>query len=149
MADTSDVLLKTIEEQWSQARQSEDQRATMTNYIIAISTAILGFIVNRGLVRDVLPLTILLVLLGVFGAIVSAKLYERFNLHVHRIGKYIRRLEELHPDAQVRQLQNTADEEHKSEFPRLVKLRLHWLWLALHSSIALLGVVTTVIALAR
>ena len=101
MTENADILLQMIQEQWSQARQSESQRATMTNYIIAISSAILGFIVDKGLVRNIWPLTILLIVLGIYGALFSAKLYERFRHHIHRVDKMMRRLDALYPDAQI------------------------------------------------
>lgn len=148
MADTSDVLLKMIEEGWSLAKQSEDQRATMTNYIIVISAAIFGFIMNKGIAKEVWPLSVLLVMLGIYGAIISAKLYERFKLHEHIVIKIIQRLDELHPDAQLQQLVRAAEKEHNTKF-RLVRLRLNWLWLVLHITIALLGVAITVIAVIR
>ena len=71
----------------------------MTNYIIVISVAIFGFIMNRGIAKEIWPLAALLVVLGIYGAIVSAKLYERFRLHEHIVVKIIQRLDELHPDA--------------------------------------------------
>ncbi len=58
MADTSDIMFKMIEEQRFQARQSEDQRATLTNYVVVIAAAILGFPVNRGLVKEMWPVAI-------------------------------------------------------------------------------------------
>ncbi len=36
MADEINVLLKFWEEQWIQARQSENQRSTMANFLISI-----------------------------------------------------------------------------------------------------------------
>jgi hypothetical protein len=46
MADDSDVLLKFIEEQWTEGRKSEEQRATITNFVITISAATFGFLVQ-------------------------------------------------------------------------------------------------------
>lgn len=48
MADDSDVLIKFCEEQEAQARQSENQRATVSNLIVTIASAITGFIVQIG-----------------------------------------------------------------------------------------------------
>ena len=59
MADEVDILIKFCEEEWTQARQSENQRATMTNYIIIIAIAIFGLMVQMDLNTKALPLAIL------------------------------------------------------------------------------------------
>ncbi len=43
MADDTDVLLQLWEGQWAQARHTEEQRATVGNFVISISAAIIGF----------------------------------------------------------------------------------------------------------
>ncbi len=144
MSDATTVLLNMIDKQWSQAQQSENQRATMTNIIILVAGTLQGFIVQRGFDKLSLVLAGVLILLGIFGALSSAKYYERFRLGMLRVGKMIDRLEELHKDARIWELEKKADVEHKKRFPRLTKLRLNRLWLTLHISISILGVLNIV-----
>jgi hypothetical protein len=47
------------------------------------------------------------------------------------------------------QLRDAADAEHKSKYPRMSKFRLHWLWVALHAAIALLGIGITIFIVVR
>ena len=54
MADSTDVLLKFVEQQWIEAKQAEDQRSIMTNIILVIVAAIIGFIAQKGLNNNVL-----------------------------------------------------------------------------------------------
>lgn len=139
MADDCDVLIHMIQEQWTQARQSESQRAIMTNFIIIISSAILGFLVKTGAGKEAIPLTVFLTLLGILGAIVSEKLYERFYLHVQRVGRMMERLDELLPNAKICHLEEIADEKHRERFPVMVRIRLHYLWTGIHVAIAIIG----------
>jgi len=145
MADTTDVLLNLIDKQWSQAKQSEDQRSTLTNYVILVAGGLESFIVQRSFSKETLVLAVILVLLGILGAIASAKYYERFRLSMHRVGAMMDKLEELHKDARIWELQTQADKEHIERFPKLNKIRLHYIWLMLHIGIAVLGVINVLI----
>lgn len=149
MTDSCDILLHMIQEQWAQARQSENQRAMMSNFIIVIAVGVFAFLAHTQPGLETMLLASLITVLGLFGAVVSAKLYERFNLHVHRVGRMMRRLDELSPDATLRTLEKEADSEHKHEFPVLSGVRLHWLWLMLHIGVSLTGVTYVVIQSVR
>ena len=150
MADTTDFLLAAAEENWAQARQSEDQRAVISNLVVVIASVIHGVLTQTGFTKSALPLTILLLLLGIYGIIASAKLYERHQYHTHRAYKIRLRLEELHPDAHVSQALNLAGEEHRPKYPFLSqKIRLNRVWLGLHALIMTLGIIYTLIILVR
>ncbi len=149
MADDTDVLLKLCEEQWTQGRQSESQRATVTNFIITISAAILGFLVQKNFTLTSLPLAILLIALGIYGAVISAKLYERWQSHMRRARYWRKRIDELHPGARIEQLKAESDAKHKLKYSKLEKIKLNRLWLALHILIALIGVACTIIVIIR
>jgi hypothetical protein len=149
MANDTDVLLKVYDEQRAQARQSEDQRATITNIVLVIASIILGFVSQNGFVFGSLPLMFLLIIIGLYGAIASEKLYERFQFHRIRSSFIRKRLDELSSKAYVLKLLNDADNAHQKEFPRLSRLRLHHLWLSLHIAITITGIVLTVIVVIR
>lgn len=137
MADDIDVLLKFCDEQWTQCRQLETQRSLVTNFVITIAAATLAFIGHKGLVASSLPLGGFLLFLGLYGAITSEKLYERWQFTRNRSRYWRKRIDELRPDAQLLQLQNLADKEYSHS---LQHIRLHWLWVCLHLSIAAMGV---------
>lgn len=151
MTDEIEVLLRYCENEWNKARHSEDQRATMTNFIVLIAAGILGLMGQLAFDTRSMPLALLLVLLGTYGAVSSAKLYERWRLHRTRARFWSRRLDELCPKAQIYRERQAAWRYHKSRHPRLARLRLHWLWVILHSLIAVLGLAcaATTIILSR
>ena len=145
MADYTDILMMQLDKQWSQAKQSEDQRAATTRYIVLLYVAVQGFIVKRGFDHDSLFLAVVIILLGVFGAVFAAKYYERFRLSTCRVGRLMERLEELHPKAILSQLEQTADERHRGRYPVLHRIRLNILWRFLHLCIVLLGITNIII----
>ena len=160
MADTTEVLLRTIEEEWAQARQSENQRANITYLVVLIAAAIQGLFAQTGFGKNALPLTILLVVLGVYGAVASAKLYERFKFHHDRIRKLRIKIDEI-CQINTNQIIYDADEEHMKRWQQwedqhkfgclfnLSKFRLNRIWLMLHIFIVILGIVETVISSVR
>ena len=150
MSDTIDVLLYFIEENWTQTRQHENQRATISNLIVIIAAAISGVITQSGFNKDSLPLALILVALGIYGAIASAKLYERSQYHNKRANYLRTRLDELCPDAEIVKLKTLADKEHRDHYPILAtRISLHNVWLLLHIFIALLGAVFTIIIILK
>jgi hypothetical protein len=141
------VLLAFMKEQWTQARQSENQRATLTNFLIVIFIALQGFIVQKQFALDTLVLAAVIIVLGIFGVIASAKYYERFRLSTNRVGEIMKHLDKMYPSSQLRMLQDRADVEHKKRYPRLHRLRLHYIWNVLHAIIALFGMINAIIIL--
>lgn len=66
-----------------------------------------------------LPLILLLIALGIFGAVFSMKHYERFSLHMERARRYRDALDALLPGQPLRTLKQKADVAHKEKFPRM------------------------------
>ncbi|WP_306359813.1 hypothetical protein [Nocardia sp. CC227C] len=86
--------------------------------------------------------------LGLFGALISAKYYERFKLHTYGAEHFQRRLSELYPDLRIEQLWSENESQHKQRYKTLSSIRLHHLWVAAHLGIALLGGTVAIIVLA-
>ena len=144
MTSDSDVLMRFFDEDWRQVRQSEDQRTAFSNIVLLIASAVYGYLTQHGLMADTLPLTILLIVLGLYGGIASEKLYERSKLHMEFAWAWRDRLNELHPEIGVEQLRARAEAINHDRFPRLHKLHLHHVWLALDLAIALSGIIMTI-----
>lgn len=149
MADVTDVVIKMLDHQWAQAKQSEDQRSAMTNYVLFIAAALQGYIVQRNFDHFSLAVAIFLTLIGFYGAIFSYKYYERFRLAVSRVGRWMEKLEGMHTGSNLDAIERWADEKHKKRYPTLHRIRLHLLWLLFHSTIILVGIANIVLILIR
>lgn len=150
MNDNTDILLHMIELNWTNARQAEDQRSAITGLIVVIASAIQGGLTQTGFSKNALPLTLMLVVLGAFGMLATAKLYERFQLNVAIAVNIRKRLEELNPDVQVKKIVDITENEHLAQHPILGrKVRLHNMWIMLHTLIVVLGTIYTIIILFR
>jgi hypothetical protein len=147
MANDTDVLLSFVHEHWEEMRHAEQQRSTFTNIVFLVASLLTGFIAQVGLKADSLILTVSLALVGLYGALTTAKLYERHQFDQRRLDLWYTRIDEMHPDAQFLQLRKRADTIHLKEFPRLARIRIHHLWIAFHLGIAAGGMLLTIVIL--
>jgi hypothetical protein len=147
MADSTDVLLKLCETRWAEVKQAEDQRSALSNIILLIASAIVGIFTQKGLDRGSLPLALLLIFLGIYGAISSRKYRERIHYSLSILKLYRDHLNELYPDVQIEERRLQAKEFHEKRHPFMTKISPNHLWVALHISIAIAGCILTIFIL--
>lgn len=136
-----DILIMMYEQEWGQVRHVENQRSLISNLLLMMAAIILGLI---SLSDIYLPITVFLMLTGVFGASFSLKLHERAAFHIERARKYRDRLEELFPNTNLKLLREAADKKHVTLHPALDKIRIHKLWVWLHLLVSLIGLLLTI-----
>lgn len=142
-----DILFALYSENVNQCRHHESQRATVTSSIIAIDTIIIGLITFDKVINYTdIPLSVLLIILGIFGATFTLKHYERYSLCVERLRQYRKELDEQFAGNEISRLRNIADEIHKKRFPHLVKYTHHKFWIFLHIIIIAIALTLTAIA---
>lgn len=145
VSDSADVVLAYWTEHRQQLRQSENQRAMMTNFILVVVAALSGLMIQQKFSAAAIPLGVLIILIGLFGAIVAAKYHERASYHLSQARALTATLEDmgvLAKDANVDQHR----QRHYRVFPRLSRVRLHMLWTGFHLAIAAYGIGLTVVA---
>jgi len=147
MKDETDFLWGMYQEHTTQGRHHETQRASVTNFILIVAGGTLAFIANKGVNKDQWILAAFLIVIGLFGALFSAKQYERFRFHMIAAGKYRKALEtKLKGDTGG--IREEARKEHEGNYsPFLVKMRLYYFWIFFHVLIALLGAILLVMTI--
>jgi type IV secretory pathway TrbF-like protein len=149
MADQSDTVLAYWSEHREQLRQSEDQRAFLTNYVLIIASALTGFTVQQHLSPDTLPIALLITIVGVYGAVTVAKYHERAEYHLTQARALTQTLTALGALPSDETLLDEYRQRHYAKYPRLHRIRLHTLWTALHATLALLGLTLTIVILTK
>jgi hypothetical protein len=134
------ILLNTINMYWNQSIQNENQRAAFTNYLIILIGALQGYIIQRQFDKFSILLSVLMIILGVFGALITAKYYERFRDQISRANILMEKLKEIEPTIDLNELEYKARQRHKKNFPYLIKIRLNWLWLFFYFLLIGMGV---------
>lgn len=135
-----DLLWKLFEDNRNYAKHHENQRSTASNITMIVSAGILGLITfDKELTLADLPLALFLTLLGFFGALFSAKHYERVRLHLYRAEAYLQEIEQMRPDLGISTLRADANTKTRERFPRLSTIQLHRFWIVLHLFLAFIG----------
>jgi len=147
MTQPVEALLAQWNEQRQQLRQSETQRATLTNYVLVLASALTGLAVQQHLQARTLPLSALILLIGLYGAVSAAKYHERAEYHVHQARAITRALQDLGALPDIRDQLTEARERHYSAYPRLHRIRLHSLWTGLNLAVAALGLCLLLVTL--
>jgi hypothetical protein len=129
----------------SQLRQSESQRAVLTNYVLAIAAAVSGFVVQQHFRTQTLPLSVLIVLTGLYGALASAKYHERANYHLSQARALTQVLVQSGDLADNDVILDRFRSDHYQKYPRLSRIRLHWLWTGLNLGVAAYGLVLIIL----
>jgi hypothetical protein len=148
MADHTDVLLEYWKEQRAHARHTESQRAILTNLILLIAAAGLGFISQQRFRETSLVVSMLLILLGVFGVIITWKYYERYNIHIEQAIEFSKRIAVLIPGCDHEEILAPVRARNAERVGKLKVIRLYRLWMALHFLIVLVGCTLTIVILA-
>lgn len=133
--EREEYLWRMVNEHMTQARHQETLRTSVATLIITLSGAIIAFVtIDKVVTIGDTPILMLYLLLGIFGIIVTAKHYERFNHHIARVRFYREPLEASFPAGDCKQIRDAAKSYHEINFPHLSKKpRQHELWLLLHA----------------
>ncbi len=142
-----DFLVACMNEDRIRARDAEHKRAFIAHLSIAVTVITNVVIAFTGFQRNSMPLTISLILIGIYGLLASLKLYERSQYHDLRARMLRIRLDELYPDAQSEAIYKEAEQEQKQNYPRLTQTRLNSIWLSVHGVAILLGTYYTILGL--
>jgi type IV secretory pathway TrbF-like protein len=148
VSDQTDAVLAFWNEHRVQARQSEDQRALLTNYVLVIASALIGLAVQQRLHLATLPLAFLVMLIGLYGAITVAKYHERAEYHLMQARALTKTLTDLGALPADEATLDQYRQDHYAKYPRLHRIRLHLLWTGLHAAIAAFGLALAITILA-
>ncbi|MFI2281354.1 helix-turn-helix domain-containing protein [Nocardia beijingensis] len=145
----ADVLLRMWQEQRTQGRQSENHRAIMTLLVVIGAVGGLSYVALKG---DSGPISAGVAFgvcaLGLFGALISAKYFERFKMHMDAAQLLRRRLSDMYPELCLEDDWAANRRRHENNYQILSRIRLEHLWVIAHLGIAILGIVVTVTVLA-
>ena len=145
MTAAEDAVLAYWREHREQLRQSENQRAVLTNYVLVIAAAIGGLIVQQHFSHRTLPLSALIVVIGLYGALAVAKYHERADYHLSQARALTRVLLDAGALTESGAVLEEFRQDHYRKYPRLSRLRLNWLWTGLHLGVAAYGVVLVIV----
>jgi len=138
-AEQTDVFLRLYSEDKIYARAHENTRSTLTNIIAAAAALLVGFVTfDDKLNLGDLPMASFLIAVGVFGAVITLKQYERCRLHLYRAEYYLRQAEEV-CQLDLQRAKSYSYERGNQRFGWLHRSKLNFLWTMLHLFISGIG----------
>ena len=123
----------------------ESQRANMTNIILTISTILIAVIGTMEIGIEKIILSLVLLILGIFGSIFSVKHYERFSWHLLCSNLYKERICKEFPDTIIDR--KLVREKLKMGFGWIHTSRLYKYWVSIQIVIALIGLVILILSI--
>lgn len=146
--EKAELYLKLFQEYASEARHHEQQRATVTGFFSALAAGVLSVAgIDKTLSASDIPVSLFLVVIGLFGCAFSAKQYERYFVCMERARQYRLALQESVEGSNIIELKRVADKTAAQRFPRLHAWKLGLFWVALHALIAAFGILLFVLSL--
>ena len=127
--ERKDALLGMYCESCTHARHYEDQRATVANMILLATVGLIGYIGH--LDHEDWPLTLAIMLLGIFGSVFTAIYFDRISRFERRADGFQKALDELLFErhefegnvATLSQIEDAADGQRAEKFQSPGKLR--------------------------
>lgn len=138
-----DLLWRMYQDNRTQAQFHETQRANATALIVAGAGALITSINSGdGAGREDLPLAIMIVIVGLFGAVIAVKATERMRLHNKRCGAMLSLLDNADRTFNLVELKEELDRQHRRAHMLTSRVQLSSLWVGVHLLVALAGAVT-------
>lgn len=128
-------------------RQSENQRATLTNYVLILTAAMTGLITQQQFAAHTWPVAGVIAGAGLYGALTCAKYQERASYHLHQARVLTRALIDHGALPDLNEALTTARTRHARQHRWTSRLRLGRQWITLHLGITLLGIALLTMAL--
>jgi hypothetical protein len=137
----SDILLRMASEQMEYARHHENLRERSTQIILIIAGALVAALEIPGALDEAqAPVSIALVILGLFGALLSWKHYEKHQEHYEQATVLQRHALGALPDRTIAKEAKNAREEVRKRFAYFRTVRLNLLWLIINLLIMVAGI---------
>jgi hypothetical protein len=143
----TDILLKELSESYASTRHIEQQRATMSNFLMIIAAALFAYIADQKFSLETIPISVFVAVLGLFGVFMSIKYGQRFHRHYAKVAFLRERLAEISPESRVLEIEKLARDRNKARYPFFgQRISVVHLWIMIHSVIFFIGIGSIILA---
>ncbi len=132
-----------MEQTWEEMRHIENLRERVTILVVTIASAIIGFVMQQKYSIETKPFVYFVILLGLFGLLMTLKLFQIHQMLQKRLDKwYIYYESYCGENPKVLNLRNQADKENKKDFFYIARMKHNYFWSAIHIFIMVAGIFT-------
>ncbi|MGB3495946.1 MAG: hypothetical protein WBA57_24670 [Elainellaceae cyanobacterium] len=153
----SEILLAILVEHMNELRHVEEHRQWIINLIVVVASGATAIVSTIGFSSASIPISILVISLGLFGVFVTLKLYERQLWYQKRLNLLIEKLDESQEGLELEQLYKKHELQHKRYVKRdswdasvrikFSSIRMHILWVIFNLFVCLLGIAMLLISI--
>ena len=144
-----DFLFRMHEIQMERGRHTEEQRASATNFTILIAFGIVTFFQTQTDIVVQIILSATVIFLGMYGALICYKFYERYMHHTHEAITFLNEIDSLAEGIGLMPIIEKSERFHEKEFsPKwLIRFRLYSAWIGINILITVVGIILLVYTL--
>lgn len=130
-------------------KHHENQRTNASSILAAVSAALVVAVTSGATSGWFQVATAsVLILIGLFGAIFSGKLYELIQLHASRSYEYLAIVNANHKSIDVQEIKSLVKTKQTTRYPYFSSISLNKIWFRFHVLVAILGILLTILAIA-
>ncbi|WP_114521657.1 hypothetical protein [Altererythrobacter sp. ZODW24] len=146
--ETIDALWRMYEDNVTQSRHHETERAAIVGVVFTIGAVLIGLVTYDGAISGPsdIAVAVFLMALGIFGAGFSYKNYERSCYHFQRARGFRQELDAVYFKGRLGEINQAADARHDASLGIFRKMKLHRWWIAINLFIVLIAAVIVVLA---
>lgn len=143
-----DILIELYKEHTKWCQHHEQQRTNVSNMILFMCSILLGLISFDKIIEiHDLPISIFIIILGVFGLIFNYKFYERFDFHNLRINNYLKEISLEIENLDIKDINRKAWNKSSFKNTSIQNTSLYKFWIYLHLLVVIIGIFTTIMAM--
>jgi len=144
MNDDLELLWKFYTDSIDQARLHERQRINITNIVLVLSSLMIGLVTSDQRINaSDLSLSLMVILIGMFGVMFNYKQYHLFNIYYERSRSFRNEIALKQPSLNLLKLIESSDSKTNSNFRIINNIKLHKLWTSLSVLVLLIGIILT------
>lgn len=127
-----------LQENYMFVRHHEEHREKSTQIILLLAGGALTVASWPSLEArsTIIVLASIVLILGLFGVLLSYKHTERANFHMERVRGFRKALAETGVDLGIDMIHKDAEKKARKKYRFLYCIRLHWLWAGISALIA-------------
>ncbi len=156
-AQNSEILLALLVEHMNELRHVEEHRQWIINLIVVVVSGSAAIGSSVGFSIASVPISILVIALGLFGIFATLKLYERQLWYQNRLKMLVEQLDDFQEGLNLKQLYEKHEAQHRHRHKgnswdesiriKFSSIRMHILWITFNFFVCLLGIAMLVVSI--
>ena len=158
-AQNSEIALALLVEHMNELRHVEEHRQWIINLIVVVVSGAAAIGSSVGFSVASIPISILVISLGLFGIFATLKLYERQLWYQSRLKMLVEQLDNFQEGLDLRELYTKHETQHKQRNKsrswdesiriKFSSIRMHILWVTFNFFVCLLGISMLVVSILK